>query len=285
MIDANPPLVATLAAVAIAPLSAQTLKATRRPAPRGAIPTCRATTPTCTRTARRSSGRRNSTAARSRTSRARSSPIKAATQERTINDFQGPIHAPDNWWQDALNLSRGSQAWLVVDPPDGQIPPLTPEAREAHRRARRGAADAGTRSRRLVGGPQPLRSVPHARPARLDDAGDLRQLVPDRPGAGLRRDPLRDDPRDARHPARRPRARRAGASSSTWATRAATGKATRSSSRRRTSRTAASTATPTPDDAEAHRTLHADRAGQGEVGRDRRRSRPPGRGRGRSPCR
>src|SRR5215471_10740405 len=30
--------------------------------------------------------------------------IKAAAQERTINAFQGPIHAPDNWWQDALNL-------------------------------------------------------------------------------------------------------------------------------------------------------------------------------------
>src|SRR6476646_6091196 len=54
--------------------------------------------------------------------------IKAATQERTINNFQGPIHAPDNWWQDALNLKRGSQAWLVVDPPDGRIPPLTPAA-------------------------------------------------------------------------------------------------------------------------------------------------------------
>jgi hypothetical protein len=54
--------------------------------------------------------------------------IKAATQERTINAFQGPIHAPDNWWQDALNLKKGSQAWLVVDPPDGKVPPLTPEA-------------------------------------------------------------------------------------------------------------------------------------------------------------
>jgi hypothetical protein len=54
--------------------------------------------------------------------------IKAATQERTINAFQGPIHAPDNWWQDALNLKRGSQAWLVVDPPDGKVPPMTAEA-------------------------------------------------------------------------------------------------------------------------------------------------------------
>ena len=75
--------------------------------------------------------------------------IKAATQERTINNFQGPIHAPDNWWQDALNLKRGSQAWLVVDPPDGKIPPLTPSAEkriaagaEARRSLGHGPADS-----------------------------------------------------------------------------------------------------------------------------------------------
>ena len=75
--------------------------------------------------------------------------IKAATQERTINAFQGPIHAPDNWWQDALNLKKGSQAWLVVDPPDGKVPPLTPEAEkriaasaEARRSLGHGPADS-----------------------------------------------------------------------------------------------------------------------------------------------
>jgi hypothetical protein len=50
--------------------------------------------------------------------------------------FNGPIHAPDNWWQPALALDKGSQAWLVVEPKDGKIPPLTPEA-EKRRRARR----------------------------------------------------------------------------------------------------------------------------------------------------
>ena len=25
-------------------------------------------------------------------------------------------------------MTKGSRAWLVVDPPDGRIPPLTPEA-------------------------------------------------------------------------------------------------------------------------------------------------------------
>jgi hypothetical protein len=75
--------------------------------------------------------------------------IKAAVQERTINNFQGPIHAPDNWWQDALNLKRGSQAWLIVDPPDGKVPSMTPEAEkriaaraEARRNLGHGPADS-----------------------------------------------------------------------------------------------------------------------------------------------
>ena len=75
--------------------------------------------------------------------------IKQATQERTINNFQGPIHAPDNWWQDALDLKRGSQAWLIVDPPDGKVPPMLPEAEkriaaraEARRNLGHGPADS-----------------------------------------------------------------------------------------------------------------------------------------------
>src|SRR5260221_1632077 len=75
--------------------------------------------------------------------------IKSATQERTINNFQGPIHAPDNWWQDALDLKRGNQAWLIVDPPDGKVPSMTPEAErriavraDARRRLGHGPADS-----------------------------------------------------------------------------------------------------------------------------------------------
>jgi hypothetical protein len=64
--------------------------------------------------------------------------MRRAIQKRTIANFEGPIHAPDNWWQDNLFLERGSQAWLVVDPPDGRIPPLTPEA--AERQAARAVA-------------------------------------------------------------------------------------------------------------------------------------------------
>jgi hypothetical protein len=75
--------------------------------------------------------------------------VRRQIQERTIGNFQGPIHAPDHWWQDNLNLERGSQAWLIVDPPDGKIPPLTPEAQsrvaaraEARKKSGRGPADS-----------------------------------------------------------------------------------------------------------------------------------------------
>ena len=68
--------------------------------------------------------------------------IKRQVQQRTVTTFQGPLHAPEHWWQDDLNLVKGSQAWLIVDPPDGKVPPLTPEAKEraaARAQARRPA--------------------------------------------------------------------------------------------------------------------------------------------------
>jgi hypothetical protein len=75
--------------------------------------------------------------------------LKEAVQERTINNFEGPIHAPNNWWQDALDLKRGSQAWFIVDPSDGKIPPMTAEGQrraavraEARRTSGRGPADS-----------------------------------------------------------------------------------------------------------------------------------------------
>ncbi len=72
--------------------------------------------------------------------------LKAAVQARTINNFEGPIHAPNNWWQDALDLKRGSQAWLIVDPPDGHVPPLTPEGERRAAAARRTIYDGGSDS-------------------------------------------------------------------------------------------------------------------------------------------
>jgi hypothetical protein len=49
------------------------------------------------------------------------------------------VHAPTFWWADSLAVEHGSQAWFVVDPPDGRVPPLTDaaEARIAARAAAR----------------------------------------------------------------------------------------------------------------------------------------------------
>jgi hypothetical protein len=75
--------------------------------------------------------------------------IRRGIQNRTIQNFSGPLHAPDTWWQKDLNLEKGSQAWLILDPEDGKIPALTAEAvarnsaRAAERRANpRGPSDS-----------------------------------------------------------------------------------------------------------------------------------------------
>ena len=54
-------------------------------------------------------------------------------------------HAPFHW-SDRFEVTKGGQAWLVVEPPDGKIPPLTPEAQK--RAAARAAARAQARSGR-----------------------------------------------------------------------------------------------------------------------------------------
>ena len=75
--------------------------------------------------------------------------IRKAAEERAIAAFKGPEHGPDHWWQDNLSLEKGSQAWFIVDPDDGKIPPLTAEARqrasaraEARKASGRGPADS-----------------------------------------------------------------------------------------------------------------------------------------------
>ena len=72
------------------------------------------------------------------------SALKAEAQADTVERFAGPLHAPDGWWQPDLTMVDGSQAWFVVDPPDGRIPPLTPQA-EAREAARAEARRASTR--------------------------------------------------------------------------------------------------------------------------------------------
>jgi len=75
--------------------------------------------------------------------------IRRGIQQRTLSNFEGPLHAPEHWWQDDLKLEKGAQAWLIIDPPDGKIPPLTPEGQqraadraEARRNSGRGPADS-----------------------------------------------------------------------------------------------------------------------------------------------
>ena len=75
--------------------------------------------------------------------------IKEAVQRRTIAAFEGPIHAPDHWWRDALHLERAARpgsSWIL---PTGRVPPLTAEGQqrvasrtEARRNNGRGPADS-----------------------------------------------------------------------------------------------------------------------------------------------
>ena len=79
--------------------------------------------------------------------------LKREAAERTIGRFLGPAEAPDNWWQPAYGkyAENGAQLWLIVDPADGKIPPLTTAAQarqaaraDARRRNTRGPSDSWT---------------------------------------------------------------------------------------------------------------------------------------------
>jgi hypothetical protein len=61
------------------------------------------------------------------------SKFREDLQKRTLANFEGPLHGPDHWWQNIYDLRKGGQAWFVVDPPDGKIPPLTAEAQQRPR--------------------------------------------------------------------------------------------------------------------------------------------------------
>jgi hypothetical protein len=70
-----------------------------------------------------------------------------ATLERAVSASDDPEGHPQLFWWETLNATN-SRAWLVLDPPDGRIPPETPEARQraaarvdARRRAGHGPAD------------------------------------------------------------------------------------------------------------------------------------------------
>jgi hypothetical protein len=74
--------------------------------------------------------------------------IRVAMQQRTREtQLAGEIGGTRWIWLDSHNHAKGSMAWFVVDPTDGQVPSTTPEfqARQAVRaaaRAARGPADS-----------------------------------------------------------------------------------------------------------------------------------------------
>lgn len=60
--------------------------------------------------------------------------IRRAQLEAVIDALPGGrVRGPDAWWVQNLNFGKGGQAWLVIDPPDGKIPALTPEGQRRTR--------------------------------------------------------------------------------------------------------------------------------------------------------
>ncbi len=57
--------------------------------------------------------------------------LRRAQLQQVIDGLPGGrVRGPDGWWVQNINAGKGAQAWLVIDPPDGKIPPLTAAARE-----------------------------------------------------------------------------------------------------------------------------------------------------------
>ncbi len=156
------------------------------------------------------------------------------TIERTpgLSEFPGAT-SPMHWFENYYAVNSRA----VARHRSGGRQGAGPDRGSAAARGRAPGGAEGARTGGLVGGPKPLRSLHHARHSRLDDAGDLRQLVSHPSGARLRDDHLRDGPRHARDPAGLAAAHRGQRFVSMSAMAAATGKATRSSSRPPTSPT------------------------------------------------
>jgi hypothetical protein len=70
--------------------------------------------------------------------------FQAKAREQAVAGLAPGPRGPDEWWLTNLDLAKRSQPWLVLDPPDGRIPALTPAGKQrASRRVRSG----------FVGGP------------------------------------------------------------------------------------------------------------------------------------
>ena len=156
-------------AAAQAPQRAQPVKpgkcrrARKSPRCRRAAPTCRrgrhgATpilpdlTPTATRAASRSSGRTSSPAAArghhaggARQAGAAAAASRPSSATPALSEFPGAT-SPMHWFEN-YNAAN-SRAWLVVDPPDGKVPPQTAEAQQRAARAQQAARRAAGRPTR-----------------------------------------------------------------------------------------------------------------------------------------
>ena len=206
----------------------------------------------------------------------------------------GVVGGYNNFWlaggTHVITVNGEKRSSIVIDPPDGKMPPMKPEAREAKRGAarRRRRGPRRQRSRAAAGppgafdGPETA-SAGRALPARVRvdvrsaDAAELllQQPQADRADADHRHDPQRDGPRRARRPHERASICRR-RSANGWATRSAGGKATRWSSTRRISRTRRSSSGSSEKLHVVERFTRADREdaalpvhgrGSGDVGR------------------
>ncbi len=72
--------------------------------------------------------------------------MRLAAEQQMIAALAPGPRGPDYWWLENLDLTKRSQPWLVVNPSDGKIPPLTPEAQKL-------AQSAGRVRSSFVGGP------------------------------------------------------------------------------------------------------------------------------------
>ncbi len=98
----------------------------------------------------------------------------------------------DFWFDRGNKIVPTRRTSLVIDPPDGKVPPLTAQAQKA-------AAARTEISRRPPWGPEDM-----GLPERcLLCALRLQQQLSDSPGSRIRRDPHRNDPRCSDHPAGR----------------------------------------------------------------------------------
>ena len=151
-----------------------------------------------------------------------------AEADRNRAELRSPLH----WFENLF--PNNSRAWLVSDPADGKVPPLTPEAQQrnaarARERAARGPADS-YEDRSLYD-----RCISRGIPGSMMPAiyGNAYEIVQGPGYVAITYEMVHEARVIPLTSARTP----ANASGCIWATRKATGRATLSSSRRRTSRT------------------------------------------------